>query len=128
MLEAFFCGVLFKTPLIYAGGDFIQELQGVGFWVFWVCFFDLCFLCDFCPSSCLSKYVFNEATFYLSRWKEVHFNMKSVFVKLFRLTALETEVLFLSTKQVQREQQQQQCKLQPTAYQSAANPDLERDL
>lgn len=51
----------------------------------------------------------------------MHFNINSVFVKLFRLTALETEVLFLCTKQVQREQQQQQCKLHPTAYQSAAN-------
>lgn len=45
--------------------------------------------------------------------------MNSVFVKLFRLTALETEVLFLSTEQVQR---QQQCKLHPTASPLCCKP------
>lgn len=51
--------------------------------------------------------------------------MSSEFVKVFRLTALETEVLFLSTNQVQSNSS---ASYTPLPHQSAANPDLERDL
>lgn len=69
-----------------------------------------------------SKYLSSMGGFVFKQVKEnLIFNMNSVFVKLFRLTALESEVLFLSTKQVQHEQQQQ-CKLHPTAPPRCCKP------
>lgn len=97
-------------------------LQAAGSGVLFVCFFVLVFLNVFIFShDSLPQVCFQWPNFVLRQVKDIFdFKMNSVLVKLFRLTAVETEVLLLSTEQVQREQQQ--CKLHHTAPSKRCKP------